>query len=76
MNNHVKKMIAPILISAIIVFYYIYFGYIIYTIGGISLPVKLLGLGIPLVIIGASIFVLRERINEIRRGEEDDLSKY
>ena len=77
MNNHVKKMIAPIIISAIIVIYYIYFGYIIYTIGGIlSLPVKILGLGIPLVFIGASIFVLRERIKEIRSGEEDDLSKY
>jgi len=31
---------------------------------------------VPLALIGVSIFVLIERIKEIRGGEEDDLSKY
>jgi hypothetical protein len=38
--------------------------------------VKILGIGIPLVFVGVCVYVLVERIKEIRSGEEDDLSKY
>ena len=31
---------------------------------------------IPLALIGVVVYVLVERMNEIRSGEEDDLSKY
>lgn len=70
-----KKMIAPIIICCIIVLYYA--GFICLCIWlPMPMPVKLiLGL-IPLLFIGMCLFVLIERIKEIRSGEEDDLSKY
>jgi hypothetical protein len=41
-----------------------------------SLTIKIIGTLIPLALIGVSVYVLIERIKEIRSGEEDDLSKY
>lgn len=71
----VKKMIAPIIITIIL---FIYFSLFIFGIINIYSPlwVKVTVLAILLGLIGASIFVLVERIKEIRSGEEDDLSKY
>ncbi len=69
-----KKMIAPIIVSAIIILYYIfYFGIIITLLDGICKYV--LGI-IPLLFAGVMIKVCLERIKEIKEGEEDDLSKY
>lgn len=73
---HKKKMIAPIVITAIILLYYIGFALLIAFDDGISLIIKLLGGVIPLILAGVCIYVLVERIKEIRSGEEDDLSKY
>ena len=74
MNNHEKKMIAPIVITVLSVLYYIiYFVVIISLVSGIFKI--LLGI-IPIVISGAMIYVCIERINEIKGGEEDDLSQY
>ena len=74
LNNHKKKMIAPIFITAIIILYYIvYFGFLISLLDGIWKYV--LGI-IPLVFSGIMIYVCIERINEIKKGEEDDISKY
>jgi len=75
-NMHKKKMIAPIVITAVIVLYYIGFALLCAFEEGIPLYVKLLSGIIPLLLAGASIYVLFERIKEIRSGEEDDLSKY
>lgn len=75
MSNHTKKMIAPIVITAITVVYLVlYLTIVLY----IEAPMWMsLTLGLILVgLIGVSIHVLIERINEIRSGEEDDLSKY
>lgn len=71
----VKKMIAPIIITILLI---IYLSFFIWGWSCINAPfgVKLIGLLIPLFLIGVSIFVLIERIKEIRSGEEDDLSKY
>ena len=41
-----------------------------------SILIRIIGIIILLVLIGKSIFVLIERIKEIRSGEEDDLGKY
>ena len=69
-----KKMIAPILISVIIILYYVlYFGILIALLGGIWKYV--LGI-VPLLFAGVMIKVCVERIKEIKEGEEDDLSKY
>jgi hypothetical protein len=37
---------------------------------------KGIGLIIPICLMGVSIYVLLERIKEIRSGEEDDIGKY
>ena len=76
MKKRGKKLMAPIIIISCIVLYYIFIGMVFLFIDGIPLLIKILGLVIPAVFIGVSIFVLKERINEIRSGEEDDLGKY
>lgn len=69
-----RKMIPPIVVSVIMILYYIvYFGFLISLIGGIWK--YLLGI-IPLAFSILMIMVCVERIKEIRKGEEDDLSKY
>ena len=74
LNSHKKKMIAPIIITVIMILYYIaYFGFLISLLDGIWKYV--LGF-IPLVFSGTMIYVCIERINEIKKGEEDDISKY
>jgi len=73
-NSHKKKMIAPIIITVIMILYYItYFGFLISLLDGI---LKYAWGIIPLVFSGIMIYVCIERINEIKKGEEDDISKY
>ena len=74
MKNHKSKMIAPIVVTILIVLYYVvYFGVLISLLEGI---VKYaLGI-IPLLFSVVMIKVCIERIKEIEGGEEDDLSKY
>jgi len=72
---HAGKMIAPILIVAFAVSYYAMLGISLIR---FSLPVAIKAVvlivsGLVSVIL---IYVLIERIKEIRRGEEDDLGKY
>lgn len=75
MDKHEKKMVAPVVITVIMVLYYIGF-LLVCIIMPLPLWIKLLFGLVPLLLIGVCIFVLRERINEIRSGEEDDLSQY
>ncbi|WP_294463550.1 hypothetical protein [uncultured Ruminobacter sp.] len=72
---HAKKMIAPIVITVITVFYFmVYFGVLIFEVREIPWII-LLGV-VPLGFAAAMIYVCMQRINEIKSGEEDDLSKY
>nr|WP_312576240.1 hypothetical protein [Sedimentibacter sp.] len=75
MKGSNKKLIAPIIITILLV---IYLGTFIVTCFYVSVPVigKIIGSLIPIALICVSIYVLVERIKEIRSGEEDDLSKY
>ena len=74
MIEHKKKLIAPIVVSIIMVLYYVvYFGILIALIDGIWK--WLLGI-IPLALSAVMLKVCIERINEKKKGEEDDLSKY
>ncbi len=75
MNMHTKKMIAPIIIVSLLVLYYIGFFILCMFIPIAPLPKLLLGL-VPLLLAGVGIYVLVERIKEIRSGEEDDLSNF
>ena len=71
---HQKKMIAPIVVTVIMVAYYIvYFGLLITELTGVA---KYAFGAIPLLFVGVMIKVCLERIDEIKKGEEDDLSKY
>ena len=73
-NSHKKKMIAPIIVTIIMIVYYVvYFGFLISLLSGIWQ----ITLGIvPLAFSGVTIYVCVQRINEIKKGEEDDISKY
>ncbi len=74
MKNHGKKMIAPIVVTAICILYFvIYFGFLISMLEGLW---KYLLTIIPLVFCILTVIVLIERIKEIKEGEEDDISKY
>ena len=74
MNQKNKSMIAPILITVVMVLYYIaYFGFLISLVNVVWKYV--LGI-IPVLLSVIMIVACIERINEIKKGEEDDLSKY
>ena len=75
MNDHWKKMIAPIGITILFLAYLILYGGVLITMDGWQ-PVFIILL-IPLVALGAGmVYMLVTRIREIRSGEEDDLSNY
>ena len=74
MDRHKKKMIAPIVVTILMVAYYvIYFGFLITLVDGIWKYT--LGI-LPFVFSVVMIVVCIERIKEIKKGEEDDLSQY
>ena len=67
-------MRAPIIVTILMVLYYIvYFGVLIALLDGVWK--YLLGI-FPLVFSVVTIKVCIERISEIKKGEEDDLSQY
>ena len=74
-DKYRKKMIAPIVITAVFLLYLIGYGIAIAAATEWS-PVMIL-IAVPLVALGIGmIVVLKSRIKEIRSGEEDDLSNY
>ena len=74
MDSHKKKMRAPIIITVLVILYYIiYFGLLISLLEGIFKYA--LGV-IPIIFSVVLIKVCIERIKEIKGGEEDDISKY
>ena len=74
MNSKKKQVIAPIIVTILMVLYYVvYFGFLITLLEGIWKYA--LGI-IPLAFSIVMIKVCIERINEIKKGEEDDLSQY
>ena len=75
MNNHKKKIIAPVVITVLVLIYLIAYGVGVMFAAEMH-PLFLL-LAVPLAFLGAGmVWVLIARIKEIRRGEEDDLSNY
>lgn len=75
-KEHRKKMVAPIIIAVLFALYYIFIGVMFLWAPEIPVLVKVLMVAVPLALAGTIIYVLVERIKEIRSGEEDDLSKY
>ena len=67
-------MIAPIVVSILVILYYVvFFGILITELDGIWK--YLLGIA-PVAFSAVMIHVCIERIKEIKDGEEDDLGKY
>ena len=62
-KEHRNKIIAPIIIEAVLI-------------PDLTVILKLLMVIIPLALAGVAFAVTVERVQEIRSGEEDDLSKY
>ena len=74
MNEHQRKMIASIIVSVLLLIYYVvYFGFLISLLTGVWRFI--LGI-LPIVFAVVTVKVCIERILEIRKGEEDDLSQY
>ena len=74
MNSKKKKLLAPLIVTIIMVLYYgFYFGLLLTVLDGAWK--YLLGI-IPLALSAVMIGVCVERIKEIKEDEEDDLSKY
>ena len=74
MNLHKRKMIAPIVVSVVMVLYYVvYFGLLMSLLGGVLRWI--FGI-VPLIFSVITVKVCIERIKEIKEGEEDDISKY
>ena len=74
MDPRKKKMFTPILVTILMVAYYVtYFVFLITLVDGIWKFI--LGV-LPFVFSVVMIVVCIERINEIKKGEEDDLSQY
>ena len=69
-------MIAPVVIVALISIYYIAIGVIFAYMNGVPMLAKLIALVVPALLSGVAITVLIQRIKEIKKGEDDDLSKY
>ena len=76
MKKHTRKMIAPIVISILFIIYFVGIAAVCVTDNAMPGFVKFLFVAIPLILCGVMIGVAISRINEIRSGEEDDLSKY
>ena len=74
MQSHKRKMLAPVLVTVLMVLYYcLYFGFLVSLVEGIwKIALGVLPVAFSLVMIKVCV----ERIREIKKGEEDDLSQY
>lgn len=74
-HNHRKAIITVILITIFVLIYLaVYFGLLIWNLPNLMLKILCGIIGLVLVVI--LIVVSRQRLDEIKGGETDDLSKY
>ena len=74
MDSHKKKMIAPIVVTVLMVLYYVLYFCLL---ASVTSGLWRIALGIlPLALSALMVKVCIERIKEIKEGEEDDLSQY
>jgi len=72
-----KRLVAPVIITVCIVCFFVFIAIVgFFIMSEISLLGTAILLAVALAAIGIHVFILAERIKEIRSGEEDDLSKY
>ncbi len=70
-----KKFVAPIVIGILLCLYYFGILFALTLEGSSTILIGVFTL-IVVVLITVVIYVVKERIDEIKGGEEDDLSKY
>ncbi len=75
-NSHLGKMIAPIVIAIIYIVYFIIWFIASVKVMMLSPIAIIMGAVIPLILCLVIVHVTKQRIDEIRSGEEDDLSQY
>ena len=74
MNYNKKQMIAPIIVTIIMVLYYVvYFGFLMSLLPDIW---KYAFGIIPIIFSGIMVKVCIERLKEIKKGETNDISQY
>ena len=73
--NATRKLIAPIIITIVCILALIAYMGIVFA-ASIPIWLKAAGAVALLVLVGVAVYVLFERIPEVRSGEEDDLGKY
>jgi len=77
MDSQRKKYLAPIIVTVFIALYYSIATMIFYDFNDLPFIVKIVLFVVPsIIIIVMMVMVLFERLKEIKKGEEDDLSKY
>ena len=76
MKKKKTQYIGPVIAASLLILYYIGMAVMFILIPEISLTVRLLLCLIPAVITALIIYVLVQRIREIRSGETDDLDRY
>ena len=75
MDNHGRKMIAPVVVVLILISYYFAGVYFLLRFN-IPIMIKAMIIILSVLLTAVLIKVLIERIREIKQGEEDDLGKY
>lgn len=70
-----SKLTGPILVTVLLCLWFVGQGAAALLLPGLPRPLRL-GVAIPALLAAVSIYNLRERIKEIRSGEEDDLDNY
>lgn len=76
MKGKWNKVIAPFVVTLLMLLYNIFWFVVLVKILPLTTWMILLGSLVPLAICGGMLYVTIERIQEIRSGEEDDLSQY
>ncbi|MGF6376409.1 hypothetical protein M2140_001481 [Clostridiales Family XIII bacterium PM5-7] len=74
-----KRYIVPIIVTVLVVGYCLFMtiGFIgLAMFDGMNFPGFLISLIIPISLGGGTVYMLTERIREIKGGEEDEASKY
>ncbi len=74
--NHGKEIAATVLIGAVVILYFVLYGSLGFILPDVPAVLRIflgiVGLGLA----GGMIKVIIDRIREIRKGEDDDLSNY
>lgn len=76
MKNHKKQIAAAVIITIIFVLLFAGYALLYFALDELPLLLRILLGGLMTGFAVAMLFILRDRIKEIRKGENDDLGNY